>query len=68
MSKKKQELIKIWYIKNSEGVSYWSDVADYFKYEFEAMGDGKEFTIRCHELTKREFNKLAKNSHEFDGW
>jgi Neuraminidase (sialidase) len=64
---KKQKKIKIWWIYNNDGSSYWSDTPE-FTYEFKNMSDFEEFSIECRELTKREYEKLSKTSHEFEGW
>ena len=66
---KKQKLVKIWWIKdeNNKG-GYWTDTLDPIPYELLHMQVGDKFTITIHELTMREFNKLSKASHEFEGW
>lgn len=63
---KQQKKTKVWWIKQN-GTGYWTDNPDWI-WEFKEMGDGNSFTIECKELTSREFNKLEKASHEFEGW
>jgi hypothetical protein len=59
--------VRIWWLKR-EGCGYWTDNPPDWIGEFQAMADGDVFTIERKELSQREFNKLAKNSGEFDGW
>jgi len=66
---KKNNMIKIWYIQNKDGKGgYWSDRFEHFSEEFANMEDGDVFTIKCKALTEKEFDKLEKTSHEFEGW
>jgi hypothetical protein len=65
---KTQKKIKIWYIKNEEGIGYWSENEPDFVYDFNAMDHGEKFTIECEELTRKEYNALVKRSGEFEGW
>lgn len=59
--------IKIWFIENHEGTSYWSADPD-FTHEFQNMEGQDWFKITCKELTVKELEKLEKASNEFEGW
>jgi hypothetical protein len=63
---KQTKKVKIWRILR-DGDGYWTDNPEWI-WEFKEMNHGEEFTIKCEELTSREFDKLERNSREFDGW
>jgi hypothetical protein len=66
--KKNEKTVKIWFIHNQEKTGYWSDNFEHFMSELSCMEDGDVFEIKCKTLTKKEFGKLEKTSHEFEGW
>lgn len=69
MSKSKTKTVKIWWIYEGDTKhGYWSDNPEYFFGDLSSMENGGKFTIVCEEITSARFNKLVKESPEFDGW
>lgn len=68
MGKNKNKNMRVWFIHNQDKTGYWSDMPEHFLTEFQEMSPDDKFEITCKDMTEKEFEKLEKTSHEFEGW